>query len=313
MSADHFDRFLHVLGRLRSDKADGVVKPYKPLLLLSVIVLIGKGKILDPRILLDGALKSVFDQLLFAIFPAWPRRPDPRYPFRHLENDGVWHLVPRADAENRLQAAREAGSKAREILESVACARMNDEVFSRLAASRDARRAAATVLVDRHLPPEAKNVVEMFLGAELPPGIDRAFGHDEARMTERAVEEYLFRNWKKTPFAGEGIVLADRQQHGLPGRQVLTPVNAIDLLGFQPESSEWWVFELKKGRPVDAVVGQVSRYLGWLAEDRRPHGERARGVVLAGGADDKLRYAVKANELLSLWTYDADMHISLVG
>ena len=37
------------------------------------------------------------------------------------------------------------------------------------------------------------------------------------------------------------------------------------------------------------------------------------GVVLAGGADDKLRYAVKANELLSLWTYDADMHISLVG
>jgi len=39
----------------------------------------------------------------------------------------------------------------------------------------------------------------------------------------------------------------------------------------------------------------VSRYLGWIAEERRGHRESAVGAVIVKRADAKLRYAVKAN------------------
>jgi hypothetical protein len=81
-------------------------------------------------------------------------------------------------------------------------------------------------------------------------------------------------------------------------------VNAIDLLGFEPSARRWWVFELKRGRPADAVVGQVSRYLGWLSEERRGQRESAVGAIIVRKADPKLRYAVKANDRLSLWEFD---------
>ena len=44
--------------------------------------------------------------------------------------------------------------------------------------------------------------------------------------------------------------------------------------GFQPARRTWWVFELKKGRPADRVVGQVSRYCGWLQAERDDRRER---------------------------------------
>jgi hypothetical protein len=90
---------------------------------------------------------------------------------------------------------------------------------------------------------------------------------------------------------------------------VLTPVNAIDLLGYQPGEKCWWVFELKRGRPPDRVVGQVSRYLGWVLRQRAGHGERAVGAIIARRVDAKLRYAAHANPLLSLWEYDEDLRL----
>jgi len=69
-------------------------------------------------------------------------------------------------------------------------------------------------------------------------------------------------------------------------------VNAIDLLGFEQQARRWWVFELKRGRSADAVVGQVSRYLGWTGEERRGHRETAVGAIIVNRADPKLSYAV---------------------
>lgn len=90
---------------------------------------------------------------------------------------------------------------------------------------------------------------------------------------------------------------------------MLTPVNAIDLLGFQPQEKCWWVFELKRGRPPDRVVGQVSRYLGCVLRERSGQGERAVGAIIARRVDPKLRYAAHANPLLSLWEYDDDLRL----
>lgn len=93
---------------------------------------------------------------------------------------------------------------------------------------------------------------------------------------------------------------------------MLTPVNAIDLLGYRPERREWWVIELEHGRPADEVVGQVSRYLGWVAEECSRRGEAASGAIVAREADEKLRDAVRANPRLTLWTWDDELTVSRV-
>ena len=117
-------------------------------------------------------------------------------------------------------------------------------------------------------PTETSGRLWDYLGDDLPPmPVPRVREGDQ--VSERALEEHLELHWTETPFARNGVELARREVHGWPCRQVFTPVNAIDLLGFEPASRRWWVFELKRGRSADRVVGQVSRYLGWIGEERR--------------------------------------------
>src|SRR5437879_4064746 len=87
---DPKEAFLATLQRLRVDRSKGVAKPYKPLLLAAVVLLIGKSKLRTPQIPLDGGLVSAFRQLLSLLYPKWELGRSPDYPFRHLETDGVW-------------------------------------------------------------------------------------------------------------------------------------------------------------------------------------------------------------------------------
>lgn len=298
----NFDEWLCRVEDLRKDRARGPEKPYKPLLLASVLVLIAKRKLLARQVFLDGGLKSVFKQLLARLYPDWEYRADPRYPFRHLENDGVWTLV--AGNAAALDAARGAGAKAREVLRYVACAELPPDVFAAL--TRPAGWLRALTDICKHLPPRAIGRIAELAGEPSAP-MPRVAARE--LITERALEEHLVAGWHLTPFARRGVRLATCERDGLPGRQVVTPVNAIDLLGFQRAARTWWVIELKRGRTSDAVVGQVSRYLGWLSESRRGKGEKAVGVVVARVADAKLVHAVRANDRLSLWLYDDHLNL----
>ena len=311
-----FDEFCGRLEHLRLDHSGGLVKPYKPVLLAAVVMLVHKGKIPTRSVFLDGGLRSAFQQLLRALHPRWPTKspPKPEYPFRHLENDGVWTLVPIEGAEAALRDARDTGGEAWDVLKHVKCAQLDEEVFAALAARFEARFRVLRVLAVRYFPVETSGRLWDYLGDasdEVAPPVPVAA--EGARISERALEEYLELHWSETPFAGMGVELSRREDHGLPGRQVFTPVNAIDLLGYQPAKRCWWVFELKRGRPADRVVGQVSRYLGWIAEERRGHRETAVGAIIARSADRRLRYAVKANERLSLWEYDERLQVSRVA
>ncbi len=306
------DEFCHRLAHLRLDRSGGRVKPYKPLLVAAVVILIHKGKQPSRNVFLDGGLRSAFQQLLELLYPDWPNAAKPEYPFRHLENDGVWTLVPIEGASNALRAARAARAEAWDVLRHVRCAQLDEAVYQRLVTSFEDRFRVLRVLARTYFPPETSGRLWDFLGDDLPPvPVSRAAEGEQ--ISERALEEHLERNWQETPFAEAGVELARREVHGWPCRQVFTPVNAIDLLGFEPSARRWWVFELKRGRTADRVVGQVSRYLGWIGEERRGHREAAVGAIIVRSADPKLRYAVKANERLSLWEFDEQLRVKPVA
>ncbi len=308
-----FERFCERITHLKLDRASGRVKPYKPLMLIALVVLMSKGKVPDRNVRLDGALKSVFLQLLHRILPEWPYRPDPRDPFRALETDGVWKLVPVEGALELLAMARATQARARDVLKHVACAQLDQAVFDVLASDGNARMRVISLLLSSYgtcLPQHSGNVVIGVMGDATAPLPAESSAHS---WPEWLLEERLQQGWRSTPFAGMGVVLATREKHGFPGRQCLTPVSSIDLLGFQPAEKTWWVIELKRGRPSDSVVGQVSRYVGWLQAERGSLKESVKGVIVAPDTNPKLRYSVAANEALSLWTYDENLELRRVG
>jgi hypothetical protein len=288
------------------------VKPYKPVLVAAVLILIHKGKQPTRNVFLDGGLRSAFHQLLDLLFPRWPKKSKAEYPFRHLENDGVWNLIPIEGASSELRAAKAAHAEAWDVLRHVRCAQLDEAVFQRLATSFEDRFRVLRLLARKYFPPGTSGRLWDFLGDDLPSAPVLRVAEGE-RISERALEEHLEMHWEETPFARSGVELARREDHGWPCRQVFTPVNAIDLLGFEPAARRWWVFELKRGRSADRVVGQVSRYLGWIGEERRGNRESAVGAIIVRTADPKLRYAVKSNERLSLWEFDDDLNVSQVA
>jgi hypothetical protein len=305
-----FDQFIETIRHLRRDRSGGKPKPYKPLMLASVVVLIHKGEIRTREVFLDGGLESVFHQLLRRLYPGEFETGRAIYPFLHLETDRVWKLVPRDGASESLREAKANRASEWRVLKSVRCAELDPEVFHALASSFQNRfRVLQTLIQTYDLPRDRTGHLWDLLSTEeepLPVPVVQ-----ERIATEKAVEQHLQENWAATEFAQMGIELAAEEKHGLPCRQVLTPRNTIDLLGYRTAAREWWVFELKKGRSSDAVVGQVQRYMGWIAGQAKPR-EDVRGAIIVGRVDENLKASVAANERLSLWRYDEELRVSRV-
>lgn len=304
-----FDEFCGRISALRLDRSGGVPKPYKPLMLAAVVLLIHKGKIASRNVYLDGGLRSAFEQLLRMLYPQWPRGTKPEYPFRHLESDGVWKLVPLDGATDELRAAKSSRAEAWVVLRHVRCAELDPVVFERLSSNFEDRFRVLQSLAATYFPPATSGRLWNVLGDPYVIG-DAGAGRVGERLTERALEEHLEANWDATPFATLGVRLSEVNTTGLPGRQVLTPVNSIDLLGYRPERREWWVFELKRGRPSDAVVGQISRYLGWMRREHSGDGRGAVGAIIARRIDQKLRLAASEVPAVSLWTFDDRLELT---
>lgn len=98
-------------------------------------------------------------------------------------------------------------------------------------------------------------------------------------------------------------------EDGIPGQQYPTEVGTIDLLCVDA-SNNLVVIELKKGRESDRVVGQISRYIGWVKANIAKSSRGVRGIIVVGKPtdknpkDDRLSYAVLANPNIELRYYE---------
>jgi RecB family endonuclease NucS len=114
---------------------------------------------------------------------------------------------------------------------------------------------------------------------------------------ERQVEDFIASNLHLVE-PGLRLFVDD---NGRNGRQYPTDVGPIDLLCVRP-NGDFLVLELKKQRVSDTVVGQLSRYLGWVIEELA-ESQRVFGLILSHEKDKNLTYAVKSNPTIAIRYY----------
>lgn len=126
---------------------------------------------------------------------------------------------------------------------------------------------------------------------------------------EQHLEEFIHANWRNIDF---GRPLDLYEAEGQNGRQL--PAGppglnwSIDFLAVDRNSGELVVIELKRGKTSDAVAGQVLRYMGWIRDNLASAGQGVRGMVIAKGIDDALRYAL-SGQPVEIKTYQVDFRL----
>lgn len=90
----------------------------------------------------------------------------------------------------------------------------------------------------------------------------------------------------------------------LVGRQRTLPgLGRVDIL-CKDRNGNLVVIEIKKfGASTDAVMSQISAYMGYVKEHLASRGQRVRGIIVAGEPDARLKYAVKTNPDIEIRTF----------
>jgi restriction system protein len=147
--------------------------------------------------------------------------------------------------------------------------------------------------------------LESLIGGEKAPQVivatDETIEDPTVFALERHLEDFLVHNWAATPLGRNYDIYQDEEN---TGRQFQTDTGFIDILAVSKDRQELLVVELKKGRASDAVVGQIQRYMGFIAEDIAEDNQRVSGVIIALEDDLRIKRALKVAPNIEFYRYD---------
>ena len=129
---------------------------------------------------------------------------------------------------------------------------------------------------------------------------------------EKLLEEFLVTNWEKIPkFRNYEIFTKDGE---IVGRQYNTGEGRIDILATEKNTGNFIVIELKRDQTSDAVAGQILRYMNWVKRNLAG-GKGVKGIVIAGGIDNKLKLSLVDRDDVLLMRYEIDfkLHDELIS
>ncbi len=109
-------------------------------------------------------------------------------------------------------------------------------------------------------------------------------------VLEKHLEDFLVANWESTELGKLYDLIED--DGDMVSQQYPTEIGNIDLLVTEKESGEYVVIELKKGQTSDQTVGQLTRYMGWVKQNKS-NGKKVKGIIIAGSQDERLKYALE--------------------
>ena len=125
-------------------------------------------------------------------------------------------------------------------------------------------------------------------------------------VLEKHLEDFLVRNWSQTPL---GKAYDIYQDEDTTGQQFPTETGPIDILAISKDKKEFLVVELKKGRASDSVVGQIQRYMGFIAAEFAERHQSVRGVIIALEDDKRLKWALKVAPNIDFYRYEINFEL----
>jgi len=130
---------------MRRGSSEGRLKPHKPLMLLAVLDLFDEGVMQANRIYFDQALVELFGDYFRAIAldSDWCQ---PAPPYFHLRSSPFWHLQAKEGREREYAALKTSGGGSRRIVENVAYAYLDPDVYE-LLLEQTHRRAIRTFIL----------------------------------------------------------------------------------------------------------------------------------------------------------------------
>jgi restriction system protein len=127
---------------------------------------------------------------------------------------------------------------------------------------------------------------------------------------EKHLEDFLVANWASTDLGrGYRIYEVDGER---VGQQFPTDTGPIDILAISHDGTELLVVELKRGRASDSVVGQIQRYMGYVAQDLAEPTQRVRGAIIALEDDLRVRRALAVAPNIDFYRYTVQFHLHRV-
>lgn len=182
-----------------------------------------------------------------------------------------------------------------------------NQVLNELSAKYDVSLWTLDALLG-HLSLDEKDVEQIDEEEDLPETIqERGIEDIQDFGMERHLEEFLVTNWENTELGNNyDLILEDGD---IISQQYSTGIGYIDILA-RDKDDNWIVIELKKGRHSDKVLGQISRYIGWVDDELAEDGEEVEGLIIVGEEDEKLEYALKTQDKVTALTYDIQFSLS---
>lgn len=177
MTPQDRDELLVQLGELRQAERGGVRAPDKPLLLLYALARVQAG---ESRLVAFADAERALGELLADFGP--PRPTEPRFPFWHLQRDGLWDIPEREE----LQQAAGGGRPTTRALRAGAHGGLPEGVDRMVREDPELLRHGAHALLDRHFEPSLHGPICSALG------LDTA-APDTTAVRERRKRDRAFR------------------------------------------------------------------------------------------------------------------------
>ncbi|MEP2920937.1 MAG: endonuclease NucS domain-containing protein [Sulfitobacter sp.] len=128
---------------------------------------------------------------------------------------------------------------------------------------------------------------------------------------EMHLEDFLVKNWASTELGKTHNLYAVEGE--TTGQQFPTDTGPIDILAISKDGSELLVVELKRGRASDRVVGQIQRYMGYVAMEMAEEGQSVRGVIIALEDDLRLKRALSVAPNIDFYRYQVSFSLLAGG
>jgi restriction system protein len=152
--------------------------------------------------------------------------------------------------------------------------------------------------------------LENLLGAATTPAsiaADTTVEDPAAFAIEKHLEDFLVENWAQTELGRDYDIYEEEGEK--VGQQYPSDTGPLDILAIKKDKSELLVVELKKGRASDAVVGQVLRYMGYVAQELAEPGHQVRGAIVALEDDQRIRRALAVTPSVAFFRYQVSFKL----